>query len=357
MLLFFHTDWIFGVGSMTDFNKNTTIIKHLTLFFGGFLLATDIFFLVFAILYDMPFMRYVVYGKLVLNSTNIFLILKKHSLISTVIIYTVILGFMVTGIICTGTEQEFQLYALGMIACVSYNGYMHKRVLGKELPFALTIFIHVICYAVMYVYARYNEPLYDIPQKATDILVIFNSVATFSIVILFICLFHHVAIRSEEMLEKMALMDNLTGLYNRHYLLAVLDSMEIKNPEDCWIAMLDIDYFKKVNDSYGHNCGDYILHEVAEFAKQICKDCTVCRWGGEEFIILSTKRGCSTDLLETLRKKIENEIFRYEDNSLNITVTIGVSVYSSEINNDAWISKADEKLYYGKSNGRNQVVI
>ena len=206
---------------MTDFNKNTTIIKHLTLFFGGFLLATDVFFLVFAILYDMPFMRYVVYGKLVLNSTNIYLILKKHYLISTVIIYTVILGFMVTGIICAGTEQEFQLYALGMIACVSYNGYMHKRVLGKELPFALTIFIHVICYAVMYVYARYNEPLYDIPQKATDILVIFNSVATFSIVILFICLFHHVAIRSEEMLEKMALMDNLTGLYNRHYLLAV----------------------------------------------------------------------------------------------------------------------------------------
>ena len=62
-------------------------------------------------------------------------------------------------------------------------------------------------------------------------------------------------------------------------------------------------------------------------------------------------------MLETLRKKIENEIFRYEDSSLNITVTIGVSAYSSEINNDAWISKADEKLYYGKSNGRNQVVI
>ena len=342
---------------MTDFNKNKTIIKHLTLFFGGFLLATDVFFLVFANIYDMPLMRYVVYGKLVLNTTNIFLILKKHYLISTVIIYTVILGFMAIGIVCTGTVTAFQLYALGMIACVSYNGYMHKRVLGKELPFATTLAIHVIYYAAMYIYARHNDPLYNIPQKAIDILVIFNSVATFGIVILFICLFHHVAIRSEEMLEKMALMDNLTGLYNRHYLLGMLDSMEIKNPEDCWIAMLDIDNFKKVNDTYGHNCGDYILHEVAERAKQTCKDCTVCRWGGEEFIILSRKKECSTDLLETLRRNIADETFNYEDSTLKITVTIGVSAYSGEISNDAWISAADEKLYYGKTNGKNQVVL
>jgi diguanylate cyclase (GGDEF)-like protein len=159
------------------------------------------------------------------------------------------------------------------------------------------------------------------------------------------------------MLEKMALMDNLTGLYNRHYLLAVLDSMEIENPEDCWIAMLDIDNFKKVNDTYGHNCGDYILREVAGYAHQTCDKCTVCRWGGEEFIILSAKSGCSTDILETLRKKIEDEEFHFEDSTLKITVTIGASAYSGDISNDAWISNADEKLYYGKTNGKNQVVL
>ena len=347
----------FGVKLMNDINKNKIIIKHLTLFFGGFLLATDIFFLVFATYFDMPLMRYVVYGKLVLNTSNIFLILKKRYLVSTVIIYTVILGFMVIGIICTGMEQAFQLYALGMIACISYNGYMHNRVLRKELPFALTIFVHVLCYAVMYVYARYNKPLYDMPQKADDILFIFNSTATFGIVIIYICLFHHVAIRSEEMLEKMALVDNLTWLYNRHYLLAVLDSMEIEDPDNYWLAILDIDNFKSVNDTYGHNCGDHILHEVAETAKQVCSDCTVCRWGGEEFIILSTKMGCSTDILETLRKRIADETFRYEDFSLKITVTIGVSAYDCGLNNDGWISEADEKLYYGKSNGKNQVVM
>lgn len=92
-------------------------------------------------------------------------------------------------------------------------------------------------------------------------------------------------------------------------------------------------------------------------AQETCKDCIVCRWGGEEFIILSISKNCTTDLLETLRKKIADEKFRFEGNELRITVTIGVSDYDDSLTNDAWISKADEKLYFGKSNGKNQVVV
>ncbi|MBP0977921.1 MAG: GGDEF domain-containing protein [Oscillospiraceae bacterium] len=342
---------------MTDFNQNKKILKYLTLFFGGFLLATDVFFLIFGILYDMPLMRYVIYFKLVLNTSNMYFIINKHYLISNVIIYTVILGFMITGVICSGTGDCFQLYALGMLACISYNGYMHNRVLHKELPFALLIAIHVLCYTGVYIYAANSDPLYEIPEIAHRILIVFNSVATFAIVIIYVCLFHRMAIKSEEMLERMALVDNLTGLYNRHYLLSILDNSENEKTDNCWIAMLDIDNFKAVNDTYGHNCGDYILHEVAETARQTCKDCTVCRWGGEEFIILCEKQGCGTGQLETLRKKIADRTFSYENRTLSITVTIGVSGYDSNMNNDAWISKADEKLYFGKSNGKNQVVL
>ena len=176
--------------------KNKVLIEKLTLFFGGFLLFTDVFFLLVAISADMPLMRYVIYVKLVINTTNIYLILKKHYLVSTVIIFSVILGFMIVGLVCVGTEAAFQLYALGMLACISYNGYMHNRVLKKELPFALMIAIHVLCYAGVYIYSGFYEPLYIIPEKASDILIIFNSVATFGIVILFICLFHHVAINT-----------------------------------------------------------------------------------------------------------------------------------------------------------------
>lgn len=338
-------------------SKNTGLIGDLTLFFGVFLLFTDVFFLIMGIVFDMPVMRYVIYVKLVVNSANIFLILKKHYLISTAIIYTVIIGFMVTGVICMGTGSAFQLYALGMLPCISYNGYLHNRILKKELPLVPMIAIHVLFYAASYIYARTHEPLYTVPRIAEDIMIVFNSIATFSIMIIYVCFFYKVAIRSEEKLEKMALIDNLTGLYNRHYVLTSLEQMRINTSDERWIALLDIDDFKKVNDTYGHNCGDYILHRVAELAQQICKDCIVCRWGGEEFLILSAKHDCRTELLETLRKKIADEEFRFEKDVLHITVTIGAAQYNSNVTNDGWISAADEKLYSGKNSGKNKVVI
>ena len=342
---------------MNESDKNTALIRNLTLFFGGFLLFTDVFFLSMGIIYDMPIIRYAIYVKLVINTTNIYLILKKHYLTSTVIICAVILGFMITGVVCMGTEPAFQLYSLGMLACISYFGYLHRRVLKKELPFVLMIVIHVACYIGVYVYARFHEPIYDVPRSAVVIHIIFNSVATFSIVILFIYLFHNVAISTEEKLERMALVDNLTGLYNRYYLLAILDQMKTGSAEDRWIALLDIDDFKKVNDTYGHNCGDYILHQVAVLAQETCKDCIVCRWGGEEFIILSARKSCGSERIQALRKKIADEVFRYEGSDLRITVTIGVCSYDESLSGDIWISKADEKLYFGKNNGKNQVVL
>ena len=342
---------------MNEKDKNTSLIGGLTLFFGIFLLCTDVFFLITGIAYDMPLMRYVIYVKLALNTSNIFLILKKHYLISTVIIYTVILGFMIVGVICIGLVGEFQLYALGMLACISYNGYLHKRILGKELPLAFIIALHVLGYVGVYIYARMTEPLYSIPESGENLFIIFNSVASFGIVIIYVCLFHNVAIRSEEKLEATAMIDNLTGLYNRHYLLASLEQTEQASPKECWLALLDIDDFKTVNDTYGHLCGDSVLRKVAELVKQGCQDCIVCRWGGEEFIILSAKRKCSTDILETLRQRIASEEFSYDNVTFGITVTIGAAGYDSELTNDGWISKADEKLYFGKTHGKNQVVL
>ncbi len=341
---------------MKDMDKETVYIKYLTLIFGIFLLFTDVFFLIFGIVYHLPAIRYLIYVKLVINSVNLFFILKKHYLISTVIIYIVILAMMIVGVISLGTTPAFQLYGLGMLTCISYNSYLHRRVLKKQLPMFLVIAIHVLAYIGVYIYARTCGPLYQIPRSGEDILIIFNSLATFSIVILYVCLYYRVAIESEEKLERMAMIDNLTGLYNRHYLMMVLDGMENKTAENRWLAILDIDDFKKVNDSYGHNCGDYILHQIADMAREICKDCIVCRWGGEEFIVLSTGRGADIKVLETLRKRIEDREFRFDGCAMRITVTIGVAGYEAGRTNDGWISEADEKLYYGKGNGKNQVV-
>lgn len=340
----------------TGVDKEKYFIQNLTLFFGIFLLCTDVFFLIMGIVYDMPLMRYVIYVKLIVNSVNLVLILRQHYMISTVIIYAVILVFMVTGVVCAGMSSAFQLYALGMLTCVSYNSYLHKRILKKDLPFFLIVAIHVIAYAGVYIYGRTHAPLYNIPRSAETIFLVFNSVASFYIVVLYVWLYRYVAIDSEEQLERMALVDNLTGLYNRHYLLAHIDNKGRESLEGCWLALLDIDDFKKINDTHGHNCGDHVLHKIADMTQETCEGCIVCRWGGEEFIILSDKAGYDDNHLDALKNKIESEVFNFEDKELHITVTIGVSGYDSSLNHDAWISSADEKLYYGKKHGKNQVV-
>ena len=169
-------------------------------------------------------------------------------------------------------------------------------------------------------------------------------------------LFYNNSVATEKKLEKVALEDKLTGLYNRHYLLARMEAIPVSERSGYWLAILDIDDFKKVNDVYGHNCGDYVLKRVADEAKAVCAECKVCRWGGEEFVILGMRSEVSEDVLEKLRGNIAKIAFEYEEKRLSVTVTIGVSGFSPEYTTDTWVSSADKNLYIGKHSGKNCVV-
>ena len=346
---------------MNEKAENTSLIGGLTLFFGIFLLCTDVFFLITGIAYDMPLMRYVIYVKLALNTSNIFLILKKHYLISTVIIYTVILGFMIVGVICIGLVGEFQLYALGMLACISYNGYLHKRILGKELPLAFIIALHVLGYVGVYIYARMTEPLYSIPESGENLFIIFNSVATFGIVIIYVCLFHNVAIRSEEKLEATAMIDNLTGLYNRrgyelNFKRYYKDCLE---SDSCLaVFVLDMDNLKYVNDNYGHEEGDYCLRTIGDAMKEAAQNDEICiRSGGDEFVILAKNYDDkkAEKLCTTIKESIKNKCIN-DKKPFIVSVSIGChlqvppKVTEDGMNTmlEAFLKKADALMYVEK---------
>ena len=339
---------------MDQYSKNMKSLQNTTRFFGVFLIFTDIYFLIMSVVCNMPLMRYVVYFKLVVNSTNLFIIYKKRYIIANVIINMIITGFMVIAIMCLGLEPGFQYYAMGMIACSSYMSYITMRVYKRELPAAVMVAFHVGCYTFACIYNRSFGQIYYIDRFWEDMFLFFNSVASFGFATVFLKLFRDIALESEEKLEKMALVDNLTGLYNRHYMLAFLDRVPENERSGYWLAMLDIDDFKNVNDTYGHNCGDMILRQVASHSCKVCRNCTVCRWGGEEFIILAA--GCNKNVLERLRADIENTAFEFEGKTIRVTVTIGVSDFNGKYNIDTWVSAADERLYYGKQHGKNQVV-
>lgn len=157
-------------------------------------------------------------------------------------------------------------------------------------------------------------------------------------------------------LEEMAHYDKLTGLFNRHYLLSYMHDITYDQFKNYWIAIIDIDDFKKINDTYGHNAGDYILKSVADIIKNYLPESIICRWGGEEFLILASGDKIHASKLDDMRKEISETVMDFEERKISITVTIGTEMYSDNTSIDKWISLADKKLYTGKNSGKNQVV-
>lgn len=164
-------------------------------------------------------------------------------------------------------------------------------------------------------------------------------------------------------LEPLATTDQLTGLYNRHYFTSELVKQINtwrRHQQSLTIIILDIDYFKKVNDTYGHLAGDYALKSLAKICKNQLRDIdTLARIGGEEFAILlpTTSVNGGMQIAERIRKVAEDYDYEYEGNTFHMTVSLGIA----ELTDETWsitefIGAADDMLYKAKHAGRNRCV-
>jgi diguanylate cyclase (GGDEF)-like protein len=122
--------------------------------------------------------------------------------------------------------------------------------------------------------------------------------------------------------------------------------------------MADIDDFKKVNDTYGHECGDEILIIVSEIvSNNVREQDYVCRWGGEEMLVLlKTDKDTAVSVAERICKEVSENAVEYKGENVGVTLTLGVSQYQNGENIRTIIDRADKNLYYGKNHGKNQVV-
>ncbi len=161
--------------------------------------------------------------------------------------------------------------------------------------------------------------------------------------------------------KQMSFTDSLTRLSNRRHFETNLEREYMRAKRyntDLSIAIIDIDFFKKFNDTYGHSCGDYVLKEVAyKILKNFRQTDFVFRYGGEEFAVILTETTGEKALipLERLRKTIENSKFVYRGEQLNVTVSIGVSSNTDLENPWEMFDDADRALYEAKNSGRNKV--
>ncbi len=162
----------------------------------------------------------------------------------------------------------------------------------------------------------------------------------------------------------LAITDGLTGLYNRRYFQQTLDrefsrSKRYKSPLS--IALFDIDHFKTINDTYGHQVGDKVIAEIAKIIRSsLRKTDYIARYGGEEIVLILTETKAENTLIpiERIRTKIQNNEFTYGDRSIKVTISCGLAEIGSDVNShEDLILRADKALYESKRNGRNQTSI
>lgn len=167
----------------------------------------------------------------------------------------------------------------------------------------------------------------------------------------------------EKTLIEMNTRDSLTGVYNRKFFESQLRN-ELKRfkraQRPFGLIMLDIDFFKKINDTYGHQCGDYVLKSLASAVSSKIRGTDIlARYGGEEFFCLlpETDIDSATHVAETLRMAVENKTYNFQNIPIQITISLGVTAMHPEIESpEALIKKADDALYEAKRTGRNKVI-
>ncbi|OGQ04032.1 MAG: hypothetical protein A2W61_08195 [Deltaproteobacteria bacterium RIFCSPLOWO2_01_44_7] len=166
-------------------------------------------------------------------------------------------------------------------------------------------------------------------------------------------------------LYKMAVVDAVTGIFNKRYFLDRLKeefshAKRAKNPLS--LAMIDVDHFKKINDTQGHLAGDFVLAHLAETIKKMVRGEDVfARYGGEEFVIIlrGTEEQGAFQLAERIRKTIETQPAHFESATIPVTISIGIATldggeeFSSP---EAFIEAADQYLYKAKQAGRNRTI-
>ena len=166
----------------------------------------------------------------------------------------------------------------------------------------------------------------------------------------------------QKKLAVMATIDHLTQLMNRQafemFSLNMLADSR-RSHTSLAVMMIDIDHFKKVNDTYGHAAGDKVLQEVAAILKNTVREADlVCRWGGEEFVVFLHKCAVADAerIAEQLRSKVAAQLYEYELYHLNVTLSIGIASYRHDEGLQEVMARADGALYLAKDTGRNRVV-
>lgn len=318
------------------------------------------------------FLFFHVFWMVLLNTSSfliysvLFLILfKKKYLLYAICAFLEIWIFMILSTLYMGWDYGFQYYCIALVPVTIYTIYslLKKSNINILLLLSFSILVYV-SFIVLRIVALMFPPFYTKPDGISSTFCwMFNAAITFAFLMLFMYGFVGAIMKYETLLQFQAERDQLTGLFNRRKFdeLIKKESQKLKSEDErCFIAILDIDDFKKINDTFGHLAGDFVLVEVAKrIAAIVGADGAVSRWGGEEFGIILNK-DTDSNRAERILKKVQWEVsnteYGYENERIIVSITLGAASLSTTTDGIRALRMADENLYYGKLHGKNQCV-
>ncbi len=282
---------------------------------------------------------------------------KEGNIFHIIFSYFEIITFSLISELFTGGAFFYIFYVVGMISVVFYLLPPKKSLKhifqGIGIIYAIAIyFVHLreIC-----LFPQYQEIVQISKQE----------IGFLNLCITLFTLFYISNLYSFEMNsanEKLAYCsdhDLMTGLFNRRFFERIMQRNKTENENKYTIAIFDIDDFKKVNDTYGHQAGDCVLKSVSTIIEESSNnEFVTVRWGGEEFVLYmpQTDEIRAYEHLEYLRKRIANSIIEFDNYKIKVTVTVGMCTGTNLTDYEQVIRNADDRLYYGKRNGKNCVI-
>ncbi|WP_214817635.1 GGDEF domain-containing protein [Exiguobacterium sp. s59] len=281
-------------------------------------------------------------------------------------------------------KQWYGIFFTGLFIEVVYNAIISTIILGWDVNMhyfilmmaygvffmpsvterqrILTTTLAMLIYSILFIYV--SDGIVALPQHIEQTLGLFCILSTVMMIAGLSFIFEKAVVEvtdelelSNERLLRLASTDGLTGLLNRkagHERVSEAIEQAGRDGDPYALVLCDIDRFKSFNETYGHDCGDRVIQQVAATLSSI--DGIVVRWGGEEFLLFISEQ--SEDVyasVEQLRRQIEATYLEYEGERLRVTMTFGLAVRMQEDALEEIVKEADHYLREGKRNGKNQV--
>lgn len=280
--------------------------------------------------------------------------------------YIEIVLHAVIAVLLLGVDSGFTLYMIAMLPLGYYAAYNFSSKDKNTNPMFYVaisglafIFVRITCVIIEPLYSYGNKQVDRVIYMVNYFVAVAAVVAFFSTLLNQIKLLEKLRLAQNKQLETLSKIDPLTGLTNRRSIQERYKQADILK-EEYALIMGDLDDFKKVNDTYGHDMGDVVLKAVADIFKEaVGNEEVVCRWGGEEILMFLPKQTkddaayVAGGILERIRQL---KFYTQEHKVFSVTMTLGVAASVEGAEFDDVLKKADERLYDGKHKGKNRVV-